>query len=251
MTRYKLVDILPETLTNQFDFSATYTPEGGSAQSFTIFNTLLFVQEVEQHFTDREIMLGDTTPTADLLALFTRWKSSRSDAYARRAYALSLKYAPLDNYDRYEEKYDSENDTTYGHVITTTHTNDQTERSYTNYKETNTKNGEVKTANSIYGVNSVTAVPSDESTETYTNLEDERKVSGSYTDEHTGSVEDKHSGKDTTSDNYKIRAHGNIGVMSSAQLLEEDRRLAAYDLSLVAICDFIDRYTFYSEGLEL
>ena len=283
MTRYKLVDILPETLTNQFDFVATYTPEGAeSPTSYTIFNTLLFAQELEQHFTDRIIRLGDTTPTADLLALFARWKNSRSDNYGRRAYALSKKYDPLENYDRIEHKEGKE-DLTHGESITKTllntdtrthddtdtetHTDDAVTRSYTNYKEENTRSGSETDASSIYGVNSTTPVPSNTDTKTYNNVKDSNEYSGSYadthtgsvanahtgtiTDAHTGTITDAHSGKDTTEDNYDLRAHGNIGVMSSAQLLTEDKGLLDYDLALIAICDFIDRYTFYSEGLDL
>lgn len=269
MTRYKLLDILPETLTNQFDFAASYTPPGAeSPTSYTIFDTPLFVQELEQHFTDRIIRLGDTTPTADLLALFTRWKNSRADSYARRAYALSVKYEPLENYDRIEHKEGS-SDLTHGEEIerthdntdTETHTSDCIERSYDNYNEENVRSGSETNESGIFGVNSAAAtpVPANTDTTTYNDVTDSKSITGSYTDTHTGSVTmahagtitDVHSGVDSTEDSYDLRAHGNIGVTTAAQMLEEDRKLISYDLALVAICDFIDRYTFYSEGLDL
>lgn len=285
MTRYKLIDILPENITNQFDFAASYTPPGAeSPVSFTIFSSALFVQELEQHFTDRIIRLGDTTPTSDLLALFGRWKNSRSDSYARRAYALSVKYEPLENYDRIEHK-EGKSDLTHGESITRTHadtdtrthadtdtethTADTVTRSYTNYNEENKRSGSETDARGVFGVNSAsnTPVPSDTDTRTYNDVTDSKDITGSYSDAHTGSVAnahtgtitdahtgtitDAHTGKDSTEDNYDLRAHGNIGIKGPGEMLSEDMDILKYDLALVAICDFIDRYTFYSEGLDL
>lgn len=252
MKRYKITDILPEVLTNQFDFAATYTPPGSeSPVSFSIFDTDLFVSELYQHFTDRVIRLGDTTPTTDLLALFYRWKNSRSDSYARRAYALSVKYEPLENYDRIEHK-EGTSELEHGETIERTHDNTDT-RSYTDYNEENVRSGSETDASGIFGVNSAasTPVPADTDTRTYNNVTDSKDITGSVSDAHSGTITDEHSGTDTTTDGYDLRAHGNIGVMTAAQMLEEDRKLAAYDLALVAICDFIDRYTFYDEGVEL
>ena len=252
MTRYKLLDILPENLTNQFDFEASYTPAGAeSPTTYTIFNTPLFVGEVAQHFTDREIRLGDTAPTADLVALFTRWKNSRSDSYARRAYALSVKYEPLENYDRIEHKEGS-TELEHGETIERTHDNSDT-RSFTDYNEENTKSGSITDASGIFGVNSAanTPVPANTSTETYNNVIDSKDISGSISDAHSGTITDEHSGTDTTTDGYDLRAHGNIGTTQASEMLLNDKALLSYDLALVAICDFIDRYTFYSEGLDL
>lgn len=252
MKRYKMLDILPETLTSQFDFIASYTAPGAeSPVNYTIFDTALFVQELQQHFTDREIRLGDTTPTADLLALFTRWKNSRSDSYARRAYALSVKYEPLENYDRIEHKEGS-SELEHGETIERTHDNSDT-RSYTDYNEKTVRSGSETDASGIFGVNSAatTPVPADTDTRTYNDVTDSRDITGSIEDAHSGTITDAHTGTDTTTDGYDLRAHGNIGVMTAAQMLEEDKKLAAYDLALVAICDFIDRYTFYMEAIDL
>lgn len=248
--RYKLIDVLPETLTNQFDFTVTYTPPVGEAQTFTIFDTNLFVQELTQHFFDREIRLGVESPSANLVALFTRWKNSRSDAYARRAYALSLKYDPLENYDRMEVRTGS-SETTHGETITRTHTNDTDTRTYTNYSETNTRSGSETMTSGLYGTNSSTSVPADTVTRTYNNVTDTKGISGSYADTHTGTIADAHTGKDSVEDGYTLRAHGNIGVMTTGAMLLEDKRILNYDLALIGICEFIDRYTFYEEGIDL
>ena len=252
MKRYKLLDILPESLTNQFDFAASYTPPGAeSPVSYTIFDTSLFVQELEQHFTDREIRLGDTTPTADLLALFTRWKNSRSDSYARRAYALSVKYEPLENYDRIEHREGS-TEVEHGETIERTHDNTDT-RSYTDYNEETVRSGSETDASGIYGVNSAAAtpVPADTDTRTYNDVTDSRDITGSIADAHSGTITDEHSGTDTTTDGYDLHVHGNVGVTQASEMLLNDKSILAYDLALVAICDFIDRYTFYMEGIDL
>lgn len=252
MTRYKLLDILPETLTNQFDFVVSYTPEGAESPiSFTIFDTDLFVQELEQHFTDREIRLGDGAPTTNLLALFTRWKNSRADSYARRAYALTIKYNPLENYDRIEHK-EGTTELEHGETIERTHDNSDT-RSYTNYNEETVRSGSETDASAIYGVNSAAAtpVPANTDTVTYNDVTDSKDITGSYSDAHSGTITDDHTGTDTTTEGYDLRVHGNIGVKGSYDMLTDDQKLLAYDLALVAICDFVDRYTFYSEGLDL
>ena len=260
MNRYKLLDILPETLTTQFDFVVSY-----KTVNYSVFDTAFFVQEVEQHFGDRIIRLSGEDPTTALVALFGRWKASRSANYARRMYALSKDYEPLDNYDRTETRTGSST-TTHGETVTRTHANTDTRtnsnndaRTFTNYHETNTKNGAVNRNDNIYGVNSANPVPSTKSQELYNNVIDDKTTTGSYTDAHTGTITDAHTGtitdahtgEDETEDGYTLRAYGNIGVTTSAEMLTQDLAFLARDIALTAICDFIDRYTFYIEEVEL
>ncbi len=260
MNRYKLLDILPETLTNQFDFVVTY-----KTVNYTVFDTDFFVQEIEQHFGDRIIRLSGEDPTTALIALFGRWKASRSANYARRMYALSKDYEPLDNYDRTETRTGSST-TTHGETVTRTHLNTDTRtnanndaRTFSNYHETNTRSGSETNTHNTYGANSAAPVPADTDTDTFNNLTDDKTTTGSYTDAHTGTITDAHtgtitdahSGEDETEDGYTLRAHGNIGVTTSAEMLTQDLAFLARDISLTAICDFIDRYTFYIEEVDL
>lgn len=245
---FHIIEALPDTITNQFDFSATYIDSEGETNTYTIFETAFFIKELYQHFESRLIRLDADTPSADLISLFTSWKTSRADAYARRAYALATKYEPLNNYDRTETREGS-SETTHGESITRTHNNSDT-RTHLNTDTLTYAGTETETAD-LYGVNSVAGVPSDVNTKTFTQRTDTDAHTGTITDAHSGTITDAHSGKDSVEDGYELRAYGNIGVTTSASMLNEDFDLLKRDLALTAICDFVERYTWYMEGLDL
>ena len=227
MQTVKLTDALPTTITTQFDFKATYDDV-----EYTIFNSAFFLNEVWQHFSDRLIRLSGDDLSAALVSLFGIWKASRADTYARRMFALAKDYDPLENYNRTETREGS-SDTTHGESITRTHNNTDT-LTYAG-TETNTSD--------LYGANSITGVPSDVNTRSFTQRTD--------TDAHTGTITDAHSGKDTVEDGYELHAYGNIGVTTSQQMLESDLALLQHDIALTALCEFIDRYTYVLESLDL
>ena len=245
---YYLEKAFPETLTNQFDFSTSYVDQEGETHNYTIFDTTFFTNEISRNFATRQILLDKDDPSTDLVSLFTIWKNSRADAYARRAYALAQKYEPLFNYDRTEHKEGS-NETTHGETITRTHNNTDTE-THTD-TDTLTYAGSETTDNGIFGVNSSVSVPSDTATKSFTNRTDTNAHTGAITDSHTGTITDAHSGKDSGKDDYDLRAYGNIGVTTSAAMLEEDFKLLKVDLALAAVFDFLDRYTYYTEVVDL
>lgn len=306
MTTYDLIDILPNTLSNQFDFTAVYGDD-----SFYIFSTEFFVSEIYQHFASRKIRLADNNPTENLIALFNIWKSYRNDTYARRAYALDIDYNPLENYDSTETK-EGKDTLTRGtqdqrtHADTDTRTNENTDtrthadtdmRTHENtdtrthndtitttFNNTDTTNhtGTDTTDRNVYGVNSAEASNADRDTVTHDTTDetthggdqdDAHKGTitdahtgtitdahtgtitdahtGTIKDAHTGTITDAHTGTDTTATEYILKRHGNIGVTTSQQMLESDLALLKYDLSLIAVCDFIDRYTIYTGGIDL
>lgn len=258
MKTYNLVDVLiPEDLTS-FEFTATYGDD-----EYTIFTTDFFLSEIYQHFASRKVRLAGVDPAEEMRTLFRLWKSSREETYARRAYALSIEYEPLENYDRMEERTGS-SETVHGETITRTHNNTDT-RTHNNTDTTTldhtdalTRTGSDSIQDKRHGVNSTVAVPttgsetaynSGESTAHTGTVEDEHR--GTIADAHTGTIADAHTGKDSGSDSYTLRAHGNIGVTTAAQMLAEDLGALRYDLALTAICDFADRYTYEVEGLNL
>lgn len=252
MKAINIIEALPDTPGNSFDFTADYTHTVGVqsvTEHYTIFSTNYFIQELLQHYDEHLIKLPEEDPQTALVALFNTWKASRADAYARRMYALSTKYEPLDNYDRTETK-ESEGKVTYGKTDELTH-GLTIEDSYNNYHEETERSGSVTTADGLYGVNSSTAVPSDTSTETYNNLTDDRSITGSKETAHSGKDTTKYTGHDDTEDSYTLRAHGNIGVTTSAQMLTEDFKLLSLDIAQTAVAEFIDRYTYYIGGLSL
>lgn len=227
MQTVKLTEALPETITTQFDFAATY-----DNVTYTIFNSAFFVNEIWQHFSDRFVSLSGDDLSAALVSLFGIWKSSRSETYARRMYALAINYDPLENYNRTETR-EGVSETTHGETITRTHNN----------TDTKTYSGTETETSDLYGVNSQTGVPADVNTKSFTQRQD--------TDAHTGTIADAHTGKDSTEDGYELHAFGNIGVTTSQQMLESDIALLKHDIALTAVCDFIDRYTWFVDGLSL
>lgn len=243
MQTVKLTDALPTTITTQFDFKATYDDV-----EYTIFNSAFFLNEVWQHFSDRLIRLSGDDLSAALVSLFGIWKSSRADTYARRMFALSKDYDPLENYNRTETR-EGGSETTHGESVTRTHANTDT-RTHNNTDTTTYAGTETDTSN-LYGANSVTGVPSDVNTHSYTSRTDTDEHTGTIADAHTGTITDAHSGKDSTEDGYELHAYGNIGVTTSQQMLESDLDLLKHDIALTALCEFIDRYTYVLESIDL
>ena len=243
MQTVKLTEALPETITTQFDFTATYNDV-----TYTIFNSAFFVNEIWQHFSDRSISLNGDDLSAALVALFGIWKACRAETYARRMYALAVDYDPLENYNRTETR-EGGSETTHGETITRTHNNTDT-RTHNN-TDTITYSGTETETSDLYGVNSATGVPSDVNTKIFTQRTDADAHTGTIADVHTGTIADAHTGKDSTEDGYVLHAFGNIGVTTSQQMLESDLELLRHDIALTAVCDFIDRYTWMTEGLSL
>lgn len=85
-----------------------------------------------------------------------------------------------------------------------------------------------------------------------------RETSGSYKDEHgytdglireqLGKEKTAHSGKDQ--DNYTIDKYGNLGVTTSQQMLASDMDLLRYDITMIAIKEFISQYTYMSAEVD-
>ena len=168
-------------------------------------------------------------------------------------------------------------------TITRTYSQDKIEREYIQDKveRTNTDNvitteyNQVKdeTKNKRYGINSSTAVNTDETDNTRTGNETvttegsyadthtgkyadthtgsyDDTHTGSYADEHTGGYSDTNSGTDTTETDYTLTRHGNIGVKTASEMLQAEYEGLAQDLANRALCDFLDRYTWYVGGDE-
>lgn len=80
------------------------------------------------------------------------------------------------------------------------------------------------------------------------------ETSGSYRDTHgyTNGLNREQLGKETTThsgkdqDSYTLERYGNIGVTTSQQMLASDLDLLKYDISMTAIKEFIQQYTYIS-----
>ena len=295
-----------QTITNQFDFSGSCPDQDGTIQTFEIFKTAFFIMEVNTNYCNRSALVDEDNPFADLVSIFTLWKYTRGSMYARIAYAYSLGYNPIENYnsiethsgydelehgkstersfdnykiersynqdkvertynqDKVERTYNQDKvERTYNQdAIATSHENDKAMTTYTNLKDEAKK----------YGVNSANAVPVSENvrngsedieyfgtrTDTHTGGYDDEHTggyddthSGGYDDETSGKYTDTNSGSDTQNYNSTISKHGNIGVSTVAGMTAELFDGLNQDLQNRALKEFLDRYTFYSEGVSL
>ena len=269
-----------QTITNQFDFTGSCPDKDGVSQTFTIFNTNFFLTEIESNYFNRVAFVDPDNSFTDFVNRFTRWASSRGAMYARLAYGYSLGYNPIENYSSIEKHTghdDYENHKTITHTwsndtLTRSYTNDNTQRTYNNDAVATTHANDkatttytnLKDATSKYGINSSNAVPVSDNTRTgseateYTGTKTDTHTGG-YTDSHTGSNSDTHTGgyNDANTGTDKqiydstLTKSGNIGVMTPSQMLMSEYDGLKMDLPLRALFDFLDRCTFYSEGVDI
>ena len=79
----------------------------------------------------------------------------------------------------------------------------------------------------------------------------ERTYSSHETVENSGTDTDTHSGTDTTTRNYTLTKNGNIGIQTASQMLEYEFSGLKQDLAKRALYEFISRYCFLSEPLDI
>lgn len=155
--------ILKNDNTTTYTFAVTYTDLEDVTHNYNVFTDAQFRQIVKQMFGSRTYNDWEDETTeaqcrADFAASFLAWKSTRADTYARRMYALDVKFNPLENYRSHEERegsfthgesvelsFEDRKDTRQDDTYTERtydgyqeHTTDDSfvEHSYTNYKET-------------------------------------------------------------------------------------------------------------------
>ena len=209
-----------QTITNQFDFTGSCPDADGTSQSFNIFNTTFFLNEINHNFFNRIMFVDPENSFTDLVNTFSTWANNRGYMYARLAYAYSIGYNPIENYNSVEEHtghddFDNKKKTTrvwQNDKLERTYNSDKVERTYSSDKvertynsdaveTTHTNDKDTTTYNSVkddtehkkFGVNSATAVDVSEDINTKSgNQVIER--SGSSTDTHTGGYDDEHTG---------------------------------------------------------
>lgn len=68
---------------------------------------------------------------------------------------------------------------------------------------------------------------------------------------NTGTDTDTHSGTDTTTRNYTLTKNGNIGIQTAAEMLDREFNGLRQDLARRALTEFITRYCFLSDALDI
>ena len=122
----KIVEALPASPGASFDFKGVYTDQEGESTNVTVFDTEYFITNVIQLYRNRKVMIDEDQQNY-LASLFRIWKSSREQLYIKQAYAYTLKYNPISNYDMVENMIDDE--TVHEYLSTK-------DRSFDEYKET-------------------------------------------------------------------------------------------------------------------
>lgn len=145
-----------------------------------------------------------------LKSLIRVWSNVSQYTWSRLAATLTAEYNPIENYDRMEEWQDSSiNNSRY-----TNSTN-------------NTSNGSTK--EQVYGYNNL-QTPADNSASTSTSTSADTSDS---------------SGNTTSTGSRKGRAHGNIGVTTTQDMLESERRVAMFNFYDAVIRDFQKRFLIW------
>lgn len=218
------------------------------------------------------------------------WFSRNFLNFDRIMEAYSAEYNPVENYDRHENwtrtpdlsdtsthtgqdsTAHSGNDSlvktgqdtvTDTGTDTTAHTGvDTTDHTYTNYKETMDYSGSKITEEQVSAFDNANYQPSKKTTETPSQLDEEKSITGSHADELThghieelthgliettvkgttdtqnynsseattygSTVTDRHTGNEQ----YYNYTHGNIGIRSSQELITQELELRKYDVYL-------------------
>lgn len=145
-----------------------------------------------------------------LKSLIHVWSNISQYSWQHLAATLTAEYNPIENYDRMEEWQDSSINNSR----------------YTN-STSNTSNGSTK--EQVYGYNNL-QTPADNSAST----------SASTSADTSDSA-----GNSTISGSRKGRAHGNIGVTTTQEMLESERRVAMFNFYDTVIMDFKKRFLIW------
>lgn len=171
-------------------------------------------------------------------AMIGRWSAKELPIWERLYKTTLLEYNPIENYDRMEEWTEAE-DTKKNTEADATGTS-KTDTDGTSTRESNT-DGIINDQKYVSAYNEVEFTP----TERDNNTQNEKNNSEQ---KDVGTVSVKTSAENTTDETgnrnllRKGRAHGNIGVTTSQQMIEAERDVALYNIIDVIINSFKNRF---------
>ena len=171
-------------------------------------------------------------------AMIGRWSAKELPIWERLYKTTLLEYNPIENYDRMEEWTEAE-DTKKNTEADATGTS-KTDTDGTSTRESNT-DGVINDQKYVSAYNETDFTP----TERDNNTQNEKNNSEQ---KDVGTVSVKTSAENTTDETgnrnllRKCRAHGNIGVTTSQQMIEAEREVALYNIIDVIINSFKNRF---------
>lgn len=171
-------------------------------------------------------------------AMIGRWSAKELPIWERLYKTTLLEYNPIENYDRMEEWTEAE-DTKKNTEADATGTS-RTDTDGTSTKQSNT-DGVINDQKYVSAYNETDFTP----TERDNNTQNEKNESEQ---KDVGTVAVKTSAENTMDETgnrnllRKGRAHGNIGVTTSQQMIEAERDVALYNIIDVIINSFKNRF---------
>lgn len=206
----------------------------------SLFQNLTFPEGIDKDIAVNEILLKSGEfeilyPNFDFLKLqISAWGVRHSRTFEKWVSVQAEEYNPLHNYDRHEEYTDREN---------VSKTDNNTNQIYdnssvnSNHDVTNSNTGDVQTDVSAY--DSTTFQPKEKSTNNLTNRD-----AGSNSTTSSGNSTQTVNGNEQTTRGLSHSAHlyGNIGIVSSQQMYEQEIRVQRWNI-YEAIADiFVDEF---------
>lgn len=157
-----------------------------------------------------------------LKAAITVWSTERLPIWEKLYATTQYEYNPIENYDRYEEGTNSASGTSSG-------SNTASESGESS--GTSSGQNESISSNTAYDSNSFADSSKGTSSGTNNTSNEESREST-----NSGNNEYENSGSFTT------HVHGNIGVRSSQELIEQERRIADFCITSYIVEEFIDKF---------
>ena len=151
---------------------------------------------------------------------------------------MQFEYNPIENYNMVETMDDDETVTEYNSTLE--RTDDLTHEFTYGKTETTTDEQEITTTDDTTNENQIMGFNSDDYVGKEKNIIDgsvtethsgdiTRVNSGTDSENNTGTQTSAHTGNDTQTRNYELRRSGNIGVTTSQQMIEQERKLWEWD----------------------
>lgn len=170
-----------------------------------------------------------------LKRILTLWAQQRSPIWAKLYQTTQIEYNPTYNYDRTETETITRD--REGTSESTQHTDAQ---SSGQSDARTTSNATTNASAARYGYNNANS-PSPESTSTQTDNGSDVTLTGDSTSasgSSNGSTHDTESGSESRS----VRAYGNIGVVTTDEMIAQYRQTQQFDFVQFVVDDFIGRF---------
>ena len=174
----------------------------------TVINNLL------AETAELEILYPNPTVLRNLIGV---WSRKNLDVWTKLLETTTYEYNPIENYNRYEEG-----------------TSTGTDTGRTAYSGTDTSTATAKDEHYTAGYDPGTPTATDDGLFKQTRDEGESENATTY-----GRTENR---TDSKNDRYTNHMHGNIGVMSTQDMIKQEREIDIFNLYDIIIPDFKNRF---------